>query len=109
MLLSGWQVNAENTDEDLIQIYEELKVHWLLTELVLKPDNEYKLLHSLWLPRYLKLFGQLLEKLKFKCTCLKKCKLKSDVKVGKNLESHARQHSPYISSSHEQRGTVVTR
>lgn len=28
---------------------------------------------------------------------------------GKNLESHARQHSPYISSSHEQRGTVVTR
>lgn len=50
MLLSGWQVNAENTDEDLTQIYEELKVHWLLTELVLKSDNEYKLLHSLWLP-----------------------------------------------------------
>lgn len=47
MLLSGWQVNAENTDEDLTQIYE---LHWLLTELVLKSDNEYKLLHSLWLP-----------------------------------------------------------
>lgn len=76
MLLSGWQVNAENTDEDLTQIYE---LHWLLTELVLK-------LH-------------LFEKVQAKVRCER----------GKNLESHARQHSPYISSSHEQRGTVVTR